>query len=105
MRVMASAVLVFEAIAVALAIPVAITVSGVDATRAGWVGGLLAVSCLLAAGLLRSRRGYLLGSALQVAVVLAGFAVPAMFVVGGVFAALWVLALWLGSRPAPIAGG
>lgn len=58
----------------------------------------LAVACLLVAGLLRVRAGYLLGSLLQVAVVATGFWVTEMFVLGAVFAALWVAALRLGGR-------
>jgi len=101
MRAMASAVLVFESIVVLLAIPVAITVGGVDASRAGWTGGLLAIGCLVAAGMLGSARGYWLGSLLQVLIVAAGFLVPAMFIVGGVFAVLWVVALRLGTKASP----
>ena len=54
--------------------------------------------CLLTAGLLRSRIGYLLGSVLQVAVLATGFWVPVMFGVGAIFALLWGLALVVGAR-------
>jgi len=50
------------------------------------------------AGLLRRPWGYALGSALQVPVVAAGFVVPAMFLLGAVFAGLWFFALYLGRR-------
>lgn len=105
MRGLAAAVLVFEAIIVGLAIPVAITVAEVDATRAVLIGGGLAIGCLVTAGLLRRRIGIPLGWALQVLVVLSGFVVPAMFIVGGLFAVLWVVALRLGTgSPAAPAG-
>jgi hypothetical protein len=38
------------------------------------------------------------GSVLQVAVIAAGVVVPAMFVLGAIFAALWAVAIWLGLR-------
>ena len=43
MRALASAVLAFESIVLALAIPVAISIYQVNGAVAGWVGGLLAV--------------------------------------------------------------
>ena len=58
----------------------------------------LAVACLLVAGMLRTPAGYVLGSALQVAVVATGFWVPTMFFLGAVFAVLWVVALRVGTR-------
>jgi hypothetical protein len=62
-------------------------------------GGIaLAVACLVTAALLRHRWAYVVGSALQVALVLTGFVVPAMFFLGAVFLALWVVAWRLGDR-------
>jgi hypothetical protein len=98
MRVLCSAVLLLEAVVIGLAIPVAITVSGVPGATAGWIGGTLAVLCLVAAGLLRSRVGYLLGWLVQVGLVAAGFAAPEFWFVALLFGALWILALWLGPR-------
>ncbi len=56
-------------------------------------GSLLAVLCILDAGLLRRPWGITLGWALQVATLACAFIVPAMLVVGLLFGALWVLAL------------
>ena len=42
------------------------------------------------------------GSLLQVLLILAGLVVPVMFFLGAVFAALWVLAIYLGRRVARI---
>lgn len=67
-------------------------------------GTLLAVGvpallgCLLLTGLLRFRWAYALGSALQLLLVLAGLVVPAMFLVGTIFAGLWFLSLYLAAR-------
>ena len=57
------------------------------------IGSLLAVLCILDAGLLRRPWGITLGWALQLATLACAFIVPAMLVVGLLFGALWVLAL------------
>lgn len=98
MRVLAASVLLFEAIVVALAIPAALALGSAGPAAVGWWFGAAAVGCLLAAGLLRRRAGYVLGSVLQVAVVASGVLLPAMYLLGGLFAALWVLALVIGRR-------
>jgi hypothetical protein len=98
MRAVHSAILVFEAIVVGLAIPVAITLNGVSGAVAGTAGGVVAVSCLVAAGLLRKPIGYLLGSVLQVVTFALGFVVPLMFVLGIAFGALWFYCLILDRR-------
>lgn len=92
-RRLSAAVLVLEAVVVALAIPVAIKVSGADAASAGIAGGALAVACLLLCGLLRYGWAYYAGSLVQLAAIVAGVWVPLMYVLGVVFAALWVWAI------------
>lgn len=70
--------------------------SGATVAVAGSAGALL---CVMAAGLLRrGPAGYAVGTAVQVLLLVAGIWIPAMLVVGGVFAVLWVIALRLGSR-------
>lgn len=98
MRMLAASVLVFEAIVVGLAVPAALALGSADPATVGWWLGGTAVGCLVAAGLLRRRVGYVLGSLLQVVVVASGVLVPAMYVLGSLFAALWVGALVLGRR-------
>jgi hypothetical protein len=99
-RGIAAAVLVFEGLVVLFATLVALDLSDVDDSTLWWTGGTLAVACVLVAGLLGRPWGYALGSALQALVIAAGFLVPAMFVLGVVFAALWFLALHLGRKVA-----
>jgi hypothetical protein len=99
-RGIAASVLVFEGMVVFFATLVALDLSDVDDATLWWTGGTLAVAGVLLAGLLGRPWGYLAGSALQVLVVAAGFLVPAMFVLGLVFAALWFLALHLGRKVA-----
>ena len=105
MRAIAASVLLFEAIVVMLAIPVAVTVSDVDAGVAVPVGAALMVLSLAAAGLLRRPFGYALGWAVQVLVVASGFFVPAMFFIGGVFAALWAAAIHYGRKAEVVRAG
>lgn len=95
----AAMVLSVEALVVALAIPVAVSISDVDASTAVPVGLGVAVTCVVAAALLRRGPfGYYLGSALQVVVIGLGLVVPVMFFLGGIFALLWFLALRLGRK-------
>ncbi len=101
MRRLCATVLVFEAIVIGLAIPVAITIEHVAHRPAGIAGGVLAGAAVLLAMVVgRPRQGWALvaGSVLQVAVIAAGVVVPAMFALGAVFAALWATAIWLGHR-------
>jgi hypothetical protein len=101
MRRLCATVLVFEAIVIGLAIPVAITIEHVPHRSAGLAGGVLAgIAVLLAAVVGRPGQGWALaaGSVLQLAVIAAGLVVPAMFALGAIFAALWVIAIWLGHR-------
>ena len=97
-RRLCAAILTLEAIAFGLSAPVLISVAGVS-TGAGLVIGLgLAVACIVVAGLLRAPWAYALGWAIQVAAVLVGIQVATMFVVGGVFLALWATAYFLGRK-------
>ena len=98
MRVVLLTVLIFEAVVFGLAVPVMILVSGVSPAVAALGGGLAVVLALAAAGLLRRRIGYLIGWLTQPVAIALGLLTPAMFVVGGMFAGLWVLSFVLGRR-------
>ena len=103
-RQLCGAVLIFEAVAIVLAIPVAIVLEHANHGLAGGIGGALAVCALLLGGLVgRPRKGWALlaGTVLQFLVIAAGVVVPAMYVVGVIFAALWVTGIWLARRHAP----
>lgn len=99
MRGSAAALLVLEAIVVLLGTLTAVTTTDLD-PAAGWAGGgLLALLCVLAAGMLRRGSvGVVLGSVAQLLAVASGFLVPVMFFLGAIFAGLWVLAIVLGRR-------
>jgi hypothetical protein len=98
MRSVLAAILVFEAIIIGLAIPVAISLNDVHAGLAGAVGGGVAVACLVVTALLRFPFGRVLGSILQVVAFALGIVVPLMFVLGAVFGVLWFVCLVLDRR-------
>ncbi len=98
MRVVLLTVLIFEVIVFGLAVPVMILVSGVAPGLAAAGGGVAAALALAAAGLLRKPLGYLIGWITQPVGILLGLLTPAMFVVGAMFAGLWVLSFVLGRR-------
>jgi hypothetical protein len=98
MRVVLMTVLIFEVIVFGLAIPVMIFNSDVPGAAAGGFGGATAVLALVAAGTLRSQLGYILGWLAQFAGLALGLLTPTMFLVGALFAAVWVLAFVLGKR-------
>jgi Protein of unknown function (DUF4233) len=98
MRSLASIVLGFEALVLALTTPVLISIADVPTGTALALSLGLALLAVVAAGLLRSRVGYALGWLVQVGAVGLGFVVPVMFVLGGAFAAFWILAIYLGLR-------
>jgi Protein of unknown function (DUF4233) len=98
MRVVLQTVLIFEVIVFGLAIPVMILISGVPvAAAAGFASGA-ALLALLAAGLLRSQVGYVLGWLAQLAALALGFLTATMFVVGALFTAIWVMSFLMGKR-------
>ena len=98
MRSLASIVLGFESLVLALATPVMISIADVRPAIALPVCLGLAVLALVATGLLRSQVGYVLGWVVQVGAVGLGFVVPVMFVLGLAFAGFWVAAIVLGRR-------
>ncbi|MFG2077477.1 Protein of unknown function [Nonomuraea maritima] len=98
MRRLGSSVLGMEAIVAALVTPVAIRVGGVTPWLAVTVGIGLAVLCVVAAGLLKKPIGYVLGSVVQVLAICTGFVVSMMFVLGAIFAALWITAILVARR-------
>jgi hypothetical protein len=105
-RQLCGTVLIFEAIVIGLAIPVAIVLEHANHGVAGGIGGALAVCAILIGGVVgRPRMGWALlaGTVLQVLVIAFGVVVPAMYALGGIFAALWITGIWLARRhqPAP----
>jgi hypothetical protein len=97
-RSLASIVLGFETVLLALVTPVMISIADVRPAIAVSVCLGLALLALIAVGLLRFRAGYVLGSLVQLGAVGLGFVVPVMFLLGLAFAGFWAAAIILGRR-------
>jgi hypothetical protein len=93
-------VLIFEAIVIVLSIPVAVHIDHVVPHAAEMTGAIAAGAAVLFAALARRVLPATLvgGSLLQVFVIASGVVVPAMYFLGGIFAALWTIGIWLGYR-------
>lgn len=94
-RRLAGSVLIFEAIVIILAIPVAINVAGVDPAPAIAAGLGLALAAVLVAARVDRPAGVAAGWALQALVLASALVVPIMALLGAIFAALWYGALRL----------
>jgi uncharacterized protein DUF4233 len=102
-RQLCGTVLVFEAIVIGLAIPVAIVLEHASHGLAGGIGGGLAVCAVLIGGVVgRPHMGWALvaGTVLQFLVIASGVVVTAMYTLGAIFAALWFTGIWLARRHA-----
>jgi hypothetical protein len=99
-------VLIMEAVVLGLSIPVAVQIDHLAPHAAGLTGGVAAVAAVVVtAPLHRLLRVTLAGgSLLQVFVIASGAVVPAMYFLGGIFAALWTIGIWLGYRVEHAAG-
>jgi|SRR5215469_14765313 len=100
MRRLCATVLIFEAIVIGLSIPVAVHIDHLAPHSAGLTGGIAAAAAVVLAALARRVLPVTLvgGTLLQIFVIASGAVVPAMFFLGGIFVALWGVAIWLGYR-------
>ncbi len=97
MRTLGSAVLVFEWMVLALAVPVAVNVSDVPEQRAWAALGVATVLIVAAIALLPGPVGRWLGWAVQGVAVLSAVVVPMLAILAIVFAGLYYAALRLGA--------
>lgn len=97
-------VLGLEAVVVLLVPRTIAFTTGLGPVRTGICIGL-AVVLVLAAGLLRRPFGIGLGSVLQLAFTATGFLIGTMFLVGAIFAAIWLRLLMLRHEVVGTAGG
>ena len=100
MRRLCATVLVFEAIVIGLAIPVAVVIGHASPALEGGAGTAAVLAAVLLAGMVGrwGRWPYVAGTVLQALVVAFGVVVPVMFFLGAVFAALRVIGMRLGYR-------
>ncbi len=97
---LSATVLILEAIVIALTIVPAVKLGHATPASAGIVAGIATIAAILLAGLARRFLPVTLvgGSLLQVLVIIAGTVLPVMYILGGIFALLWVTGIWLGHR-------
>lgn len=98
MRTIGTAVLVFEWMVFALAVPVAINVAGVEPVSALVLLGTVTVLIVAAVAKLPSRTGIVLGWIVQVVALASGFVLIAMAILGAMFTGLWFMAVRLGTE-------
>jgi Protein of unknown function (DUF4233) len=98
MRRLCATVLVMEAIVICLAVPVAVQMNHRAPGSAWLAAGVAAAAAVLFAGVARRALAVTLvgGSLVQAYVIASGSVVPAMYFLGGIFGALWVIGIWLG---------
>lgn len=98
MKRLCATVLVMEAVVLCLAVPVAVQMNHRAPGSAWLAAGIAAAAAVLFASLARRILAVTLvgGSVVQLYVIAAGSVVPAMYFLGGLFAALWVIGIWLG---------
>jgi hypothetical protein len=100
-RRLCGTVLGMEAVVMLLAIVPAKVLEHVNGGVAAAVGGGLGLIALLLSGMVgRPGKGWALivGSVFQVLVIAAGVLLPALYVIGAIFGALWATGIWLARR-------
>lgn len=89
-------VLTFESVVMFLAALAIFGLKALPAEQALIGGALLVLAIFVTAALLRWTWGIVLGSVLQVVVLLTGLLVPTMWLVGTIFSLLWAYAVYTG---------
>ena len=100
MKVMGSAILVFQATVIGLTVPVAVVMNDVPKSQAIWTSLALIVLCFLAVGGVRRDRRTAVTTALlvQAIVIGVGLAVRPMLFPGILFLIIWLLAINLSAK-------
>jgi hypothetical protein len=98
MRTLCASTLLGEFFVIGFAGLVAMKQPGLTMTTVWTVSGIAMVLCLLLCGVITRPGGLVAGWVLQAALVLSGFVVPTMFVLGGVFAGLWWASVHFGRK-------
>ena len=100
MKVMGSAILVFQAIVIGLTVPVAVVMNDVPKSQAIWTSLALIVLCFVAVGGVRRdrRTAVMTGLAVQAIVIGTGIFVRPMLFPGILFLIIWLLAIHLSAK-------
>ncbi|MGW7296223.1 DUF4233 domain-containing protein [Streptomyces xiamenensis] len=98
MRTLCASTLISEVLVIGLAALVAVRLTDTSATTIWAVSGTAMVLCLLLCGLVTRPGGVQFGWALQIALIASGVVVPAMFVLGVIFAGLWWASVHFGRK-------
>jgi Protein of unknown function (DUF4233) len=99
-RRLCAIVLILESVVIALAIVPAVKLEHASARDAVLAGGAAVVVAVATAAVARRHLPWTLtvGSLLQALIIAAGAIVPVMYILGGIFALLWITGIWLGHR-------
>jgi hypothetical protein len=98
-RRLCGTVLIMEAVVVLLAIVPSMRLEHVRGGTAGAVGGAIAVLAIILSGIAGRRQWVLYaGTVLQALVIASGVLIPAMYILGVIFALLWVTGIWLARK-------
>jgi hypothetical protein len=99
MRRLCGTVLAMEAVIALLAIVPAKVLGHASGGTAAAVCGAVALVAIVLSGVVGKRPWALyVGSVFQLAVVATGVLLPAMYVIGGIFAVLWFTGIWLARK-------
>ncbi|MEV0369338.1 DUF4233 domain-containing protein [Streptomyces sp. NPDC050636] len=98
MRTLCASTLIGEFFVIGFAGLVAMQLSDLPTATVWAVSGTAMLLTILLCGLLTRPGGVQLGWALQIALIVSGFVVPAMFFLGAVFAALWWASVHYGRK-------
>jgi hypothetical protein len=98
MRTLCSSTLIGEFFIIGFAGLVAMKDPNLSMATVWWVSGIAMLLCVLLCGMVSRPGGVALGWALQIALIASGFAVPTMFFMGAVFAALWWASVHYGRK-------
>lgn len=93
-------VLLLEAFVIALTIVPAVKLADATPATAGTAAGVAVLAAVVLAVLARRWLPVTLvgGSLLQVLIIVSGVVLSVMYILGGIFALLWVTGIWLGHR-------
>lgn len=94
MRILGSAVLGMEIFIIGFAM---LLVKN-NGSLAIWLGILIFLLLIVAASQMKKKIGWVLGSLLQIALIAYGYFVGAMYLMGGLFAVLWISAVVVGRK-------